>query len=217
MSFAGFPVEGLDFYDDLEADNSRSFWTAHKTVYERAVRAPMEALLAELADEFPRGSAFRPYRDVRYAKDKAPYKTHQGGFASVAPGIGWYVQVSAAGLLTGGGFHSHAPDQVERYRDAVADERRGVALDRLVGRLLDDGWQLSGDVLKTRPRGIPQDHPRLALLRHRSLVAVRDHGAPAWLHTAEAVDRVRGDWRALRPLVDWVAEHVGPTTAPPRR
>lgn len=93
--FTGFPVAALDFYDDLEADNSKAFWAAHKAVYDDCVRGPMLALLAELEEEFGEGKAFRPYRDVRFSKDKLPYKTHQGGFASVAQSVGYYVEINA--------------------------------------------------------------------------------------------------------------------------
>ena len=80
--FAGFPVAALDFYDDLEVDNTKSFWTAHKQVYDECVKAPMTAFCAALESEFGPAKVFRPYRDVRFAKDKTPYKTHQGAFVA---------------------------------------------------------------------------------------------------------------------------------------
>lgn len=86
--FTGFPVAALDFYEDLEADNSKAFWAAHKAVYDDCVRGPMRALLGELEDEFGEGKMFRPYRDVRFSRDKIPYKTHQGGYVATGPGIG---------------------------------------------------------------------------------------------------------------------------------
>ena len=95
--FSGFPVTALDFYDDLEVDNTKSFWEANKAVYTEAVKAPMEALTGALAAEFGTAKVFRPYRDVRFAKDKTPYKTHQGAFVRVGPRTGWYVEVSARG------------------------------------------------------------------------------------------------------------------------
>ena len=73
MGFGGWPEEALEFYEGLEADNSKTYWKQHKTVYDDAVRRPMEELLAELAKEFGEGKIFRPYRDVRFAKDKTPY------------------------------------------------------------------------------------------------------------------------------------------------
>ena len=78
MTFSGWPEEAVDFYDGLEEDNSRTYWLDHKPIYDQAVKAPMEALLAELADEFGEGKIFRPYKDVRFSKDKTPYKDHQG-------------------------------------------------------------------------------------------------------------------------------------------
>jgi uncharacterized protein (DUF2461 family) len=78
VPFTGIPAAALDFYDDLEQDNSKTFWTAHKAIYDEAVRAPMEALAADLAKDYGEGKLFRPYRDVRFSKDKTPYKTHQG-------------------------------------------------------------------------------------------------------------------------------------------
>lgn len=78
MSFDGFPPEAaLDFYDDLEIDNSKFFWEQHKETYRTAVAEPMSALAEELADEFGTAKLFRPHRDVRFSKDKSPYKTHQ--------------------------------------------------------------------------------------------------------------------------------------------
>ncbi|CAN5897909.1 DUF2461 domain-containing protein [soil metagenome] len=207
--FTGFPVEGLDFYDDLEADNTKSFWTAHRQVYLDAVRAPMTALLAELEPEFGPGKVFRPYRDLRYSNDPTPYKTHQGGFVARSQTSGWYVELNAAGLRVGAGFYDAAGPVLARYREAVDDDRAGADLQRLVNRLRTDGFAIGGDRLKTRPRGYDADHPRIDLLRHRSLVASREfYDSPAWLHRAEAADRVRTEWRRLRRLVEWIDTHV---------
>ena len=122
MSFQGWPEEALDFYEGLEADNSKTYWTAHKAVYEAMVLGPMTELLDELAPGFGEPKIFRPYRDVRFSKDKSPYKTHIG--ALVGDG---YVQLSAAGLAAGSGMYGMAPDQLDRYRTAVADDQAGAA------------------------------------------------------------------------------------------
>jgi len=78
MSFSGWPEEALDFYDGLAADNSKTYWTAHRQIYEAAVLRPMTELVEELAPEFGEAKIFRPYRDIRFSKDKTPYKTHIG-------------------------------------------------------------------------------------------------------------------------------------------
>ena len=111
-AFQGFPSAALDFYDDLEMDNTKSFWEAHKAVYAEAVKAPMVALTEALAPEFGTAKIFRPYRDVRFAKDKTPYKTHQGAYVAVAPATGWYVEVSAPGVRVGDGSLTHDQQRV---------------------------------------------------------------------------------------------------------
>lgn len=208
MRFQGFPEAALDFYDDLEVDNTRSFWAAHKHIHAESVKAPMVALTEELESEFGAAKVFRPYRDVRFSKDKTPYKTHQGAFVGVAPATGWYVEISARGARTGAGFYEASRERLAAVRDAIVDERTGRQLQRIVARLEKQGWQVGGDRLKTKPRGYDIDHPRIDLLRHRSLVLGRHHGFDPIIHTPEFVDVVRTDWRALEPLVEWIAERT---------
>jgi uncharacterized protein (TIGR02453 family) len=206
--FAGIPVAALDFYDDLEVDNTRSFWEAHKQVYADAVRAPMTALCAALEPEFGAAKIFRPYRDVRFAKDKTPYKTHQGAFVRVGESTGWYVEVSPRGVRTGAGFYEASGPRLAAFRAAVAHDRFGPELEQVLRALEKRGFDIGGDRLKTSPRGYPADHERIELLRHRSLTAGHLIGFEPVIHTPELLDLVREDWRALRPLVGWVAEHV---------
>jgi uncharacterized protein (TIGR02453 family) len=208
-TFTGFPVAALDFYDDLEMDNTKSFWTAHKAVYDEAVKAPMTALVAALEPEFGSAKVFRPYRDVRFAKDKTPYKTHQGAFVPSGPATGWYVQVGAPGVRVGVGYYEASSPRLASLREAIADERSGRALQRILDRLRKQGWEQGGEKLKTTPRGYDADHPRIELLRHKSLTLGRSYGFEPVIHTAGLLDRVRADWRAGRPFVEWVAEHAG--------
>jgi uncharacterized protein (TIGR02453 family) len=219
MSFAGFPDEGLVFYEGLEADNSRTYWLAHRDRYESAVRAPLLALVEELAPEFGTPKVFRPYRDVRFSKDKTPYKTHQGAVLhQEGAGVGAvYVQVSADGLRVSGGSWRLQPDQVERYRRAVADDVQGPRLVAEADRLRAAGWSVEGERLVRAPRGYPADHDRIDLLRHKSLHATRSWEPADWLHQPEALDRVRDSWRELTQLNAWLSDNVGATTAPPDR
>jgi len=216
-NFRGFPDEAFVFYEGLEADNSKTYWTGHKAAYEQHVRAPMLALLGELSADFGAASLFRPYRDVRFSKDKSPYKTHQGAFVDAVPGVGYYVQLSADGLVAAAGFHSHGADQIERFRNAVDSDDTGKPLEHIVATLREDGFDLDGDSLKTRPKGYPANHPRIELLRYRSLYAERSWPPQPWMHTASAAVRVRQAWTAARPLVAWITEHVGQTHEPSRR
>ncbi|MDT0278382.1 DUF2461 domain-containing protein [Blastococcus goldschmidtiae] len=219
MSFAGFPDEGLVFYEGLEADNTKTFWTQHRSEYESFVRGPVLALLEELGGEFGTAKVFRPYRDVRFSHDKTPYKTHQG--AVVTPegrGAGsWYVQISADGLMVSGGSWRLESDQVARYRRAVADPVQGTRLERETQRLRAAGWAIEGDRLVRVPAGYAADAERLELLKHKALHATRRWTPEDWLHTREVLDRVRDSWRDLAQLNSWLADNVGATTKEPRR
>ena len=138
--FTGFPPQALDFYDDLEVDNTRSFWEKHKGTYDYSVRRPMVALCAALAPEFGEAKVFRPFRDVRFAKDKTPYKTAQGAFVGVGPATGWYVEISARGVRTGAGFYdaTRSPDRRDpgRHRRRPHRARAPVAAGEARGRRL---------------------------------------------------------------------------------
>jgi uncharacterized protein (TIGR02453 family) len=216
MAFTGFPDEAFMFYEGLEADNSKTYFARHRDLYEEAVRASMQALADELEPEFGAVRLFRPYRDVRFSKDKSPYKTHQGAFAGRMPGIGYYVEVSADGLFVAGGVYSTASDQVARYRAAVDEDISGKPLAALAERLEAAGYELMGDRLKTRPKGFGDDHPRIGLLRHRTLYAgVRWEPEP-WVHTSEVRGRVERAWRAFGPLVEWLCTHVRGSELPRR-
>jgi uncharacterized protein (TIGR02453 family) len=206
--FRGFPARAVGFYGDLEHDNTKEFWAGHKAQWEADVRDPMRALLDELEPEFGEARLFRPYRDVRFSADKSPYKTHQGALVGPNPGVGYYVQISSEGLTVGGGFRTHSPSQTEQFRDAVADEASGPELESIVAALVSAGFTLEGATLKTRPRGYPAEHPRMALLRRKELMSIRRLGTPAWLETPAVLDHVRASWRRIRPLADWVVAHV---------
>ncbi|MBG0562717.1 DUF2461 domain-containing protein [Actinoplanes aureus] len=208
MTFRGWPSEALEFYDGLAADNSKTYWAAHRDFYETQVRAPMELLLAELEPEFGPGRIFRPYRDVRFSKDKSPYKTHIGAWLE----SGGYLQLSADGLAAGCGMYQMAPDQVDRYRRAVAGSSAGPELIELIAAIEKAGIGVHGHgSLKTVPRGYPKDHPRVDLLRHKGLTTWQEWRPAAWMGTAAAKDRVVKFLRASRPLRDWLDHHVGPS------
>lgn len=209
MTFTGIPERALVFYEGLEADNSKAYWTDHRAVYDECVKAPIEALLAELGPEFGTAKFFRPYRDVRFAKDKTPYKTQAGAVIAGDGGGGLYIQISAAGLLLAGGSWQPESEGVQRMRTAIADDHLGPALIDELTRLEKAGWTVSGNPVKTRPHGWPKDHPRMDYLRFRSLTAHRDYGDPSWLDTRNALTQVRRGWRQLAGLNDWIATHMG--------
>ena len=218
MSFEGFPDEGLVFYEGLEADNTKTYWTRHKAVYDASVKAPLYAIAEELAPEFGTAKVFRPYRDVRFSHDKTPYKTHQGAVIHPEGRAGaWYVQISADGLRVSGGCWRMESDQVARYRRAVADAVQGPRLQAEVDRLAAGGWSIDGERLTRVPAGHSADEPRLDLLKHKSLHASRGWEPADWLHTRHALDEVRTAWRDLTALNAWLDDNVGATGKEVRR
>lgn len=215
MPFRGFPPEAFTFYERLAADNTRTFWQANKGDYQNFVRRPMDDFLAELADFGP-FQVFRPYNDVRFSKNKAPYKEQIGAYGESEGGAGHYVALSATNLMVGSGYYGMAADQLERFRAAVDAEAMGAEVESLCAALVAQGFAIGAiDTLKTAPRGYPKDHPRIELLRRKGLMATRTWPQASWMHTKGAVKRVRDAWTAIGDLNGWLDAHVGPSTIAP--
>ena len=215
VAFRGWPVEAIEFYEGLEADNTKTYWTANKDVYEDDVKAPMQALLEQVSPEFGDSRIFRPYRDVRFSNDKSPYKTNIAAVCERDDTI-HYVSLSSEGLFVGSGYYHMAKDQLDRYRRAVAADDTGPDVERLVGGLEKAGYEVGGEELKRAPRGYDPDHPRVRLLRHKGLYFGKSFEPAAWLGTKKAADRIVKVWRDAGPLNAWLARHVGPSTEPER-
>jgi len=206
VAFKGWPAEALEFYEGLTADNTRTYWLAHKSEYDDCVRAPMQALLEELAPKWGAGKIFRPYRDVRFSPDKTPYKTHIGALLEG----GGYVQLSADGLGTGCGAWHLEPDSLRRYRDAVDADRSGEELVAIVATLKRKGIDAaSHDALKTVPRGYDRDHPRADLLKRKGLAAWKSWPVEPWLGTAKARTNIEKFLETAKPLRDWLQTNIG--------
>lgn len=206
MAFAGIPLAALDFYEDLENDNSKAFWTAHKPIYDDQVKAPIQALCDELAKKFGEYKMFRPYRDVRFSKDKTPYKTHQGVWFGESSR---YLDISAAGLRLAGGYWHTSSTQVQRLRRSVDDDVAGPALERALAKVRRSGLTINGDQLTRVPVGYDKDHARAELLRYKTLTAGTQPGSPDWLTTTAARTEISALWQAMSPLITWLQTHVG--------
>jgi uncharacterized protein (TIGR02453 family) len=213
MAFRGWKAEAIEFFEGLEADNSKAYWQDHKAAYQELALAPMEELLAELKKEFGEGRVFRPYRDVRFGKDKSPYKTN----IAATLDRGGYISLSSEGLGAGSGYYGLMPDQLAKFRAAVDDDKTGKALVKLVEKGQSAGIEVSAhDVLKTAPRGYDKEHPRIELLRHKGLIFWKQWPVGRWLGTAEAKTRVVELLRAAKPLMKWLDTNVGRSSMPRR-
>jgi uncharacterized protein (TIGR02453 family) len=204
-AFRGWPEDAVTFFEGIEVDNSKRYWTANKDVYEAKVLAPMTALLTALAPEFGEGRVFRPYRDVRFSADKSPYKTN-----IAAHNDRGYITLSARSLGVGGGLHMPTSEQLGRFRHAVADDPSGPELVALVGALRRKKIEVGAhEVLKSAPRGFPADHPRIELLRYKGLTGWKEWPVGPWLGTTETKRRIVDFLHAIGPLQSWLDANVG--------
>jgi uncharacterized protein (TIGR02453 family) len=219
VRFEGWPKPALQFFHGLKRDNSKAYFEAHRQVYEEQVRQPMEALLAELEKDLGPDidvKIFRLNRDLRFSPDKRPYKEHLGAYLSSPRAGGVYLQVSNDGVYVAIGSHEMAPDQLTRFRDAVAG-KEGEKLARLVAALVKDGYQVTEPSFKRVPAGYPADHPRGDLLRSKGLMASRNWKPGPWLHTVEAKERLRQAIKDSKALTSWLDVQVGPSREPARQ
>lgn len=211
----GFSTRATKFFAGLERNNSKDYWTANKAVFEEEVKEPMAALVDSLPERFQPFKTFRMNRDIRFSPDKSPYKT-QHGAAHETDGTVYYLHLDAHGLMAACGAYMMTPDQLERYRESVADDMTGRELEGILNNLsersIDVGHGMT-EPLKTAPRGYPKDHPRVDLLRQKAVSAHRRlSGAP--LRDADAVrEFVVETFDACGPLNDWIKSNVGSAKA----
>jgi uncharacterized protein (TIGR02453 family) len=206
-----FTPKATEFFTGLERDNSKDYWTANKAVFENEVKEPMAALVESLPERFGPFKIFRMNRDIRFSPDKSPYKT-QHGAAHEADGTVYYLHLDAHGLMAACGAYMMAPDQLERYREAVAADSTGRALQDILDDLSEAGFEVGHSMtepLKTAPRGYPRDHPRVDLLRQKAVSAHRRLEG-SQLSDAAAVRRfVVETFDACGPLNDWIKSNIG--------
>jgi uncharacterized protein (TIGR02453 family) len=216
--FTGFSAKVFSWFDGLEDDNSKEYFTANRETFETAVKGQLEALLEELTEEFGgEVKMFRQNRDVRFSNDKSPYKTNTYGviYGGKIAGEGLYVSVSASGMYAGSGYHMLAKDQLARMRDAIANDTTGPALAKAVAGAEEAGLDIGGERLATAPRGYPKDHARIELLRLKQLVAGKAlPGGKGGIKRDKALEHVSATWHGAAPITQWLDTNVGPSTIP---
>ena len=207
QAFRGWPTGAVEFFEELEINNTKAYWVAHKEIYDTSVLSPMMALLAELGSEFGEGRVFRPYRDTRFSLDKSLYKTNIAAHNDAG-----YISLSSTALGVGTGLYMPSADQLARFRASVAHDRTGAQIAGVVASLRRKKIEVTAhEVLKSAPRGYPTDHPRIALLRHKGLTAWKEWPVGPWLSTPVPKRRIVDFLRATVPLRQWLASNVGPT------
>lgn len=180
----------------------------------------MLALLDDLAEKFGPMRMFRPNRDVRFSKDKSPYKLWAGATSEsrAVGGTGYYIEVRNR---SGHRVRSElmARDQLQRFRTALDDDDNGPAFEALHGALSRRSLPITCGAeppLKTGPRDYPSTHPRSKFLRWKGAAVVQEYDKAGWMHTPRVLDRIRTVWREAEPLKEWLDINVGRSETPAR-
>jgi uncharacterized protein (TIGR02453 family) len=220
--FTGFADRDGRFFRALARNQRRDWYAAHRQEYEDGWQAPMKALLAEVRERidplFPNHplsppKVFRIYRDVRFSKDKSPYKTHIGGYIAIdetgegpAATAPLYFHVAADEVFVASGQYVMDGAQLARFRAAVLDDRRGGELAAILKKLGRAGFAVgSSETLQRIPRGLDPGHPRADLLRRKGLIATFPALPRALLVSRELVTWLVSHTKRVVPLVEWLA------------
>jgi uncharacterized protein (TIGR02453 family) len=206
-AFRGWSEACQRFFIGLELDNSKRYFDAHREAYEVEVKGPMVALMDSLAGDYGEGKIFRANRDIRFSKDKSPYKTNIAATAAMN-GRGGYISLDARGLTVAAGRYELTPQQLSKYRQKVAADSTGAPLVAIVAKLEKAGYGIGGEALKRVPAGWPQDHPRARLLKHKILYIYKNLGLQPWLGTPAARKHILKVWTDATPLNDWLKRNA---------
>jgi len=220
--FEGFADADAKFFKKLAKKNERDWFQAHKAEFEEGWNAPMKLLLADVSAaidgtyahcDLDEPKVFRIFRDVRFSKDKAPYKTHVGGYiplrrtgrkATDSP-MALYFHVGATETFGAAGYYMMESDSLERFRQAVADDKRGGELEKILATLAKKGFVVGAhETLKRIPKGYEPDHPRADLLRRKGLVVTFPNIPKGILATPKLTAWVASACKASAPLVEWL-------------
>lgn len=206
--FEGFPKKGLKFLRDLTKNNEREWFKANKATFDDFVKAPLDAFVADVEPEFGPGKVFRIYRDVRFSKNKDPYKTHASAVFE-RDGLVFYMHVEPKEMFVATGCYQMHEDQLQRFYAAVDDAKTGKQLERWVADAEKAGYEIGGEALKNAARGYPRDHERARFLKHKGLTISQKWKKAPWWHTVEMGERVVEAWRGGAKLNAWLAANVG--------
>ena len=209
-----WPPEALEFLRELEDNNDRDWFKANRARYDTYLLEPGRELAASLS-HLGEPKFFRPYNDARF-HHRPPIKEQLGIAIGYGGAGGYYVELSLDGLLVGAGLHHPAPDQLERFRQAIDDTRRAKAFETAIATANDAALELIAPELKRAPRGYPIDHPRIDRLRLKRITLHRRHPLERWLHQKQCRERVRTELDAARPLMGWLTKQVGFSQRPER-
>jgi uncharacterized protein (TIGR02453 family) len=224
MSFEGFSDETFGFLAELTANNEKAWFEANRVRYEQHYLAPalafIEALGPRLATELPgnvryeprvNGSLFRINRDVRFSRDKTPYKNHIDMWFWQGERKGWespgyYMRLLPEEMILGAGMHAFSKEGIEAFRRAVVAEEQGRALERAVVTVLAGGpYAMGGETRKRVPHGFDAEHPRGRFLLFEGLNVNLETPIPPEAASPGFVDYCLRHFKAMSPINEWLS------------
>lgn len=221
MTFQGFGKDTVKFLRGLGKNNTKEWFDAHRDEYDTHYIAPAKAFVGAMsgplqkldpavqADPRVNKSIFRVNRDIRFSKDKTPYKDHLDCWfwnGDRKTGSGFYFRLTAKEVLLGAGLHGLDKDGLAKFRAAVHDDARGAQLQKLISKCEKAGFMVEGAKYKRVPRGYDAEHPRAALLKHGSLGVMLKAKHPPELGDKSFVRWCAKHWKAMAPVHLWMAE-----------
>lgn len=225
QAFEGFPPEGFRFFRELAVNNNREWFQEHKQDYIDYLQTPAVSLVVELGErlksEFPgieydlrtngAGSIMRIYRDIRFSKDKTPYKTHiginfwEGSQKKGSPGFHLFMDSESATFY--GGYHVFPKEYLAAYREAVANDTSGEKLRKGLDSLSKlQSFEFGGEQLKKVPPGYDKDSPRGDLLRYKGLWVKSPKLDPKTLASPKLVDTCAASAHSMGAVHRWFVE-----------
>jgi uncharacterized protein (TIGR02453 family) len=227
MTFSGFDMSFFKFFRELAKNNDRNWFEANKDRYRQIVVTPLSDFIATLAPRLARisphfradprpngGSMFRIHRDVRFAKDKSPYKTHASaqfrhtrGADAHAPG--YYLHLAPGEVLFGGGVWAPDPAALAKIRAAIGDDPKAWVKAKASKPIVATfgGLRDHGDALVRPPKGYDANHPMIADLKRKSFFLMRD-SSEAEAASPAFVGEVAKTFAAAAPFMRFLCEAV---------
>ncbi len=220
--FEGFADASCKFWKSLAKHQDKAWYDAHKDEHKVGWETPMRLLLGELKTrldsaypdlDLAEPKVFRIHRDVRFSKDKTPYKTNVSGYLYLVVGATkgteapspLYLQVGLE-TFAAAGMYMLGPAQLAKYRAAVLDEKKGAELGAIVAKLKKAGFTIdAASSLKNPPKGVDPDHPRAELTKLKGLVVMFPELAPELLGSRDLVKVLTDHGKRVAPLVRWMA------------
>ena len=224
--FKGYSEEGLSFLSTLAKNNNRDWFIERKEIFQKEVQIPTQDFVFVLGQRLHsisprlaydtrldgRGSIMRIYRDVRFSKDKSPYKTYVGitfweGQSKKESISGFFIRIEPSGVEVYAGKHMFEKQRLQAFRRAVLDDELGSELEKIIDSINGlEGYEIGGIHYKRVPQGYDKEHERSDLLRHNGLWARAPRIGSEILERSEFVDICYEHCAQMAPVHRWLVK-----------